>query len=132
MNQQALFHEDVYEALRVDVSAIGGAKRVGSMLWPEKTADKAGEHLNNCLNTARPEKLDPEQVILIKREAKKVGSFAAVFFECGEVGLSHPTPIEPEDEHAILQREFITATKHMDTIMKRFERLQGGDVQAIR
>lgn len=53
MNQQPLFCEDIFEALRVDVMALGGAKKVGCLLWPELSADKAGEMLNNCLNRTR-------------------------------------------------------------------------------
>lgn len=69
MQQDSLFHEDIYDALGTDIKHIGGAKKVGVMLWPEKSADKAGENLNNCLNRTRPEKLDPEQIMFIVREA---------------------------------------------------------------
>lgn len=123
MEQVKLFHEDLWEALKTDVQALGGAKKVGHMFWPEKPVDKAGEHLNNCLNVTRNEKLDGEQILLIIREAKKVGSFATMHFQCQEAGFSEPLPIEPEDERARLQREYIEATKAMGRIAERMERL---------
>jgi len=124
MTQQALFYEDVYEALRVDIMALGGSKKVGSMLWPEKSIDKAAELLNNCLNRDRPEKFDLEQTLLIKRAAKEVGSYATLFFECDDAGFTRPHPIEPEDEAAKLQREFIGSVKRMEQLATRIEKLQ--------
>lgn len=123
MQQNKLFHEDIYEAMKTDVQASGGAKKVGCALFPEKAADKAGELLNNCLNADRPEKLSVEQIILLKKIAKQHGSFATVFFECDEIGLSHPTPIEPEDEKARLQREFIASVQMLEKIRGRMQAL---------
>lgn len=125
--QQKLFEESLESAIKTDIAALGGAKVVGCRLWPEMDdrPDAAAIKLANCLNVDRKEKLDPKQVLWIKREAKKVGSFATVFYEMDDIGMSRPTPIEPEDEKAKLQREFITATQHMDQIMKRMERIQG-------
>ena len=122
MQQNSLFHEDIYEALRTDVMASGGFKKVGSLLFPEKPADKAGELLSTCLNTARPEKLDPQQVTMIKKLAKGSGSFATVFFECDDIGLSHPTPIEPEDEKARLQRAYIESVKALSALASKLEK----------
>lgn len=131
MQQEALFHEDIYEALRTDILALGGFKKVGAMLWPEKTADKAGENLNNCLNRTRPEKLDGEQVLLIKRSAKQVGSFATVMFEMDDIGMTRPTPIEPEDEMAALQRQFIESQKSMSLMLKRMESLSQTKIRSV-
>ncbi len=122
MQQNSLFHEDIYEALRTDVMASGGFKKVGSLLFPEKSADKAGELLSTCLNTTRPEKLDPQQVVMIKKLAKAQGSFAAVFYECDDIGLSHPTTIEPEDEKARLQREYIESVKALSALASKLEK----------
>lgn len=43
MNQQKLWHEDIYDALRASVDALGGTKRVGHALWPAKTIEEAGK-----------------------------------------------------------------------------------------
>lgn len=123
MQQAALFHEDIYEALRVDVMALGGAKRVGQMLWPEKSPDKAGENLNNCLSRQRPEKLDIEQIMLIARMAKENGSYATTMFFCADTGFTQPQPIEPEDERATLQRAFIQSVEDQRRMLDRMERI---------
>jgi hypothetical protein len=124
VDQQALFYEDIYEALRTDIMALGGSKKVAHMLWPEKTVDKAAELLSNCLNRDRAEKLSLEQALLIKRAAKEVGSYAAHYLECDDIGFTRGHPIEPEDEAAKLQREFIEAAKRMEQMTARIERLQ--------
>lgn len=122
--QIALFHEDIYSALATDVAASGGPKKIGAMLWPELSPDKAGERLNACLNRDRREVLNPEQVQLIKRVAKEHGSYAAVFQESDATGFSRPTPIEPEDEKAMLQRQFIESQKLMSALLVRMEQIQ--------
>lgn len=123
MNQRALFHEDVYEALRTDVMACGGTKSVGNALRPKLAVSAAGEWLNNCLNRARAEKLDAEDILFIKRLAKQNGSFATVFFEMDDIGMSHPISIEPEDEKARLRREFIKAQESMQAMLVQLQRL---------
>lgn len=111
-NQQpALFCESLSEALKEAVKALGGAKKVGEKLKPEMLADAAGRWVSDCLNPDRREKLDPEQVFWILREARKVGCHIAMHFICEGAGYAKPMPIEPEDERARLMREFIEATK---------------------
>ena len=120
-NQPMLWHEDIYEALSTDIQAMGGNKIVGSKFWPEKSPDKAGEHLANCLNRTRNEKLDPEQVIYIIKEARKVNSFSSIWFTADEGSFEKPQPIEPEDEVAKLQREFVEMGKAMQKIASQIE-----------
>lgn len=123
MNQGALFHEDIYSAYRTDVQAAGGFKAMGSKLKPSLKPDKAGEWLSQCLTADRPEKLSLEDQIFIKAEARKHNSFAALTFEMQELCMSMPTPIEPEDERARLQRDFIAAVGQLETIKKQLGRL---------
>jgi hypothetical protein len=122
MDQPALFHETFAEALADCVRALGGNKTVGAMLWPEKTIDEARRLLLDSLNPDRPNKLAPEQVLLILREARKVNCHAAIAYINRECGYADPQPIEPEDERAALQREYIAAVKTLTTISTRFER----------
>lgn len=123
MEQEPLFFEDIYDAYRHAVQRLGGAKTVGSSLFPEKSPDKAGEHLLNCLNRDRAEKLDLEQLLWIKREGRKAGCHVITAFENAEAGYAPPQPIEPEDEKAELQRRFIRAAGDVSRILKRFEEL---------
>jgi hypothetical protein len=120
--QQTLFYDDIYEALLTDVMALGGSKTVGLMLWPEKK-EKAGDYLKTCLNRDRAEKLSIDQIMLIVRRAKEVGSYATATFFCDETGFAAPQPIEPEDERATLQRAFIQSVEHQRQMLERMERL---------
>jgi len=122
MEQLALYHEDIYEAIRTAVQALGGAKKVGSMLWPDKSPDKAGELLNNCLNTTRNEKLDPEQVVYLIAQSQKVGMHSIIDFIGSNCNYKF-SPIEPEDEKAELMKKFIQATQWQKEIAKKMESL---------
>ena len=101
----------------------GGAKRIGSMLWPELTTDAAQRKLLDCLNPERPAKLDPEQVLFLMRHARGLGDQTAIEFLCKELHYSVPQPIEPRDEKADLQRKFIEATEKLAKMAAQIQRL---------
>lgn len=122
MDQPALFHESLHDALRDCVRALGEAKAVGHAMRPEKSMDDARTWLLNCLNPERPEKFDPEQILWLLREARKVGCHAAMAYIARECGYADPQPIEPEDERAALQREFIETGKALKSLLARMER----------
>lgn len=121
--QTPLFHEDIYAAIQTVVMALGGSKKVGTGLWPDKPADKAGELLNNCLNRTRPEKLDPEQVLFIAREGRKTGCHAIADYSAADTGYRF-MPIEPEDEKAELERQVVNASRLLHDVIGRLERLR--------
>jgi hypothetical protein len=122
MNQQHLFCEDIYEALRNIGQAYGKPKAIGALLWPEMNPDKAGERWANCLNRTRAEKLDPEQVLLILKLGRQVGCHVGIDYIARECNYKWET-IEPEDERAKLMREFNESVKLQDRIVKRLESL---------
>lgn len=124
MNQPALFHEDAFDALRADIQALGGFKKVGVALRAELAADKAGEWLADCLNRTRAYKLDVEQVQWIKREARKVGSFCYATWSLRDAGFADPQPVEPEDERAKLMREFNARSAQMMQLLTRIEAMR--------
>lgn len=123
MNQVTLWHEDIYEALGTDVQAAGGNKTVGHVLWPEKSPCKAADHLSNCLNRTRNEKLDPEQVILVIGLARKAGASCTMNFICTAADFEQPVPVEPEDEMARLQRDTIEMGKTLQATLTRLEEI---------
>jgi hypothetical protein len=123
MNQESLFHEDIWQALRDCVSALGGSKKVGVILRPELDAQTAGRWLLDCLNPERNDKLCLEQFLLILREARKVGCHAGMTFVTRDAGYSDPQPIEPEDARAALQREFNESVKRLENMAQRMARL---------
>lgn len=122
MNQPALFHESINDALRELVASMGGTKLVGSRLRPELPADHAGRWLNDCLNESRREHLTPEQVMWLLREGRKVGVHSAISWITEDCGYSVPIPVDPEDERAKLQREYIEAAKSMARLADKIER----------
>lgn len=123
MDQEPLFFEDVYDALRHAVHRLGGSKAVGHSLFPEKSPDKAAEYLLACLNRDRAEKLSMEHFLFIRREARRVGCHVIAAFENQDGGYAAPQPIEPQDEAAELQRQFIEAVKASERIAQRLGQL---------
>lgn len=120
MEQISLIHEDIYEALRTCIQAIGGAKKVGVELWPELSADKAGNRLNDSLNRSRREQLNAEQIIWILARARQANCHAGMSFIAEECGYKYE-PIEPENEQAKLMREFIEMSRRMEQISAQMQ-----------
>lgn len=121
--QRSLFHESLNDALRELVRALGGTKRVGAQMRPEKSADDAGRWLSDCLNPDRRERLDPEHLLWLIKQGRTAGCHALIDFLCDAGGYQQPDPIEPQDEVAELQRQYIDAAKSMQRMAERIERL---------
>lgn len=128
---EPLFFEDIEDALRYVVQCMGGAKVVGAKVRPEMDPDKAGRWLADCLNDLRREHLAPQQVLMVLRMARQAGIHAAMRHINGECGYADPTPIEPEDEIARLQREYVEATKTLGALVTRIESAQS-QIQSLR
>ncbi|NNM70189.1 MAG: hypothetical protein HKM00_09560 [Gallionella sp.] len=120
--QYDLIHESINDALREVVQALGGTKKVGMMMRPEKTIDDAARWLSDCLNQERREKLDPEQVLWLLREAQKIGCHGAMNFIGNEAGYA-VSVIEPLDEMAQLKRQIIDSTQLLSRMAERIELL---------
>lgn len=123
MDQEPLFIEDIYDAMRHAVQRLGGAKKVGVQIWPEKSSDKAGDQLLACLNRDRAEKLSVEQFLWLRREARKIGCHVIAAFENQDGGYAPPQPVDPENESAELMRKFIESVKVQERIAARLEQL---------
>lgn len=121
MEQTSLFYDDINDALRTAVKALGGTKAVAVKLWPEKTISDAQSYLNDCLNTSRSAHLFPEQVLLILRWAKEKNCHDAINYICMQAGYAPPLPLDPEDELAKLQREYIAAVNLLASIAPKIE-----------
>lgn len=103
--------EDIYEALREAVRALGGAKAVGHRLRPEKAINGVERWLLDCLNPDRAEKLDPEQVVLIARWSCEVGHHGLIAFMCGSAGYTQPQPRAFADQLVQAQQRAIAAQR---------------------
>ena len=81
--------EDIYEALKATVAALGGTKQVASRMRPTLEPLKARSWLLNCLNHDHPMKFDPEEVQWIWRAGCDVG------FHDGKHWADHDAHYEP-------------------------------------
>lgn len=90
-------------------------------LQPRSRLKRAPRWLLACLNPVRDEKLSWQQAFMVMRRAKDVGVHVAMAYIAQTVGYAEPQPIEPEDEKAALQREFIQAGKTMQALFARME-----------
>lgn len=124
-SQPSLFCESLADAIREAVRACGGSKVVGAQLWPEKAPEAAGRLLQDCLNDHRPEKLSPEQVMLVMRLARGRDCHAVMLYLARECGYTDPSPLDPETELAKSNREVAEALARATAAMERHERLFG-------
>lgn len=114
--------ESTTEALIACVKAAGGSKQVGGKVFPEKTVEQAQRHLLNCMNEDRPERLTPDQVLLVAKLARDVGCHAYAEHVADTLGYSEPQPINPKDELAELLREYLETKKTEGDKAARIER----------
>lgn len=130
MMQDALFHETVADALRAIVERAGGAKAIGCRLRPSKAPDEAGRWVLDCLNANRAERFGPDDVVHLLRIGHEIGFHGAMAYIAQECGY-RAEPVEPQDEQAKLQREFIESVKAQAKILARMERLSPSAVRAV-
>lgn len=122
MEQQAkLFHESIYDALGTLINALGGPKRVGPMLWPEKLLDASSQLARDCVNPSRKERFDPEQTLLLLKKGREIGCHDAVNYICEAAGYTAPDPVEPETELAKLLREYLELKRREGQLEPKIE-----------
>lgn len=130
--QFELVIEDINAAMREIVRALGGAEAVGIRLHPEKTPTAAAQVVNDCLNPDRRARFNPEQVWLLFVWARQAGFHSAKRWFDEATGYTPGEPVEPEDERARVQREFIAAKKEMALMLARLERLDSAPATKVR
>lgn len=104
MAQQSLWYDTVYDALRADIDAAGGNKAVAKALWPTVDVVTGANKLANATNPNQAQKLDPAEVLAIKRLALDSGSTATINFESQQFGFRIEW-LDPLDEQQELDRE---------------------------
>lgn len=119
--QTELFHEDFYEALRGLVSALGGAKFVGTRLFADLPPDAAARRLFDCLNIDRPQNFTPTQVLMLLKMGRETAQHGAMNFLAEECGYARPSPVEPDTIRAELQRQFNAKVTELGLLAKRLE-----------
>ncbi|MES2319974.1 MAG: hypothetical protein V4631_21040 [Pseudomonadota bacterium] len=130
--QQPYCHiESINDALAAAVRALGGPKKVGATLKPEKTIHEAACWVTDCLNPDRAAEFHPSHVQFLLREACKVDFHESMNFMCGDAGYRNPAPIDPEDEKSRLMREFIDATERNERLVEQIKHLNIGGIRAV-
>lgn len=119
------FYEGPEDALRAAMQALGGAKVVGPMIWPDKTVIVAAQRLLDCTNAARNEKLEISQIMLILRKARDAGFHAPFYWFCGELGYD-AKPITKADEVDRLAVVVEQSSKTLSAAVAALERIQRG------
>lgn len=130
MDQVPMFFEKVEDALGFIISALGGAKVVGAKLRPDLPADAAGRCLLDCLNTDRPAFLHPGHITVLLRMAREAGVHNAMDWICDHAGYAKPQPVEPQDEQALLMRQFVQSVELQRSIASRLEQMTGQSLEA--
>lgn len=124
-NSLPLFLEDIYEALKAAVSQLGGAKEVASRLWPHKPLEQARKELLDALNRDNPRKLDPEETVALLRMAREKGYHGAKHWLDTTLGYAPSTPVEPEDELAMMLREYLDIQRRGENLKPRIDEAIG-------
>jgi len=122
--QLSLHHETINDALRDVIIAAGGNKAVGARLFPDLPVEHAAGKVRDCLNHDRRERFTPDQVCYILRLGHQVVCHAAMAYLAHSSGYASPVPVEPEDEVARLQREFVEASRGLMTMAAKIDALQ--------
>lgn len=130
MQSELPFYEGPEDALRAAVQALGGAKRVGTMLWPDKGVDAASRLLLDCINPSRAEKLEATQIIRVFALAKEAGCHGPFAWFAGEVGYD-VKPITKAEEVDRLTTVVEQSTKTLAAALTALERIQTGNVMQI-
>lgn len=92
------------------------------MMRKDRSVDELSRWVSDCLNNERRERFDPDQVLWLLREGRRIGCHGAMQYIARDAGYV-ATPIEPEDEKAKLQRQFIEAASLLPHLAARIEAL---------
>jgi hypothetical protein len=132
VNQTALFHDTIYDALGADIAAAGGFKVVAGKLWPAENPSTSATKLRNAINPDQAQKLCADEILQIKRLAQEAGSSATVQYEAAQLGYVC-TWVAPEDELERIERENNDLLKAIAKRMERAEQLRAKtQLKAVR
>lgn len=135
MNQSALpMFADWNDALTAVVHALGGFKRVGVSLRPElgTRPESAAQWLRDCLNPEKRDRLNPDQLILLLRQACEANFHAAKFWLDSELGYQQGAPLAPRDEMAELIRRQETILAEFKYTAERMQRLTQSPLASVK
>lgn len=124
MQAEMPFYENPESALRACVEALGGAKKVGAALFPDKKIEDARNYLLACVNENRTEKLGYGQILWIFREAKRIGFHAGYDYWSGEAEYESK-PVSQAEEIDRLTITIEQSSKTLAAALATLERIKG-------
>ncbi|MBS0427590.1 MAG: hypothetical protein JSR41_09925 [Proteobacteria bacterium] len=128
----ALFFEDDLDALAATIRELGGNKKVGHALWPDKKIDTAGRLLSDCCNAGRSERLSLSQVLFIMKLARDADVHILAEYLMGEAGYARPVPLNPEAEAARLLNGLEGIVNQADRLVDKLARIKSAATQPLR
>lgn len=120
--QAELFHDTVLDACGSVVNSIGGVKRAACLLWPNDPMVRAEQRLRECLNGDRPQRFSPDELMRLMRLGREAGDHSIMNYLAAELGYNHPTPIDPDDQRAERERQFLAGLQRLEQLAKRLQR----------
>jgi len=129
--QIPLFFDRVEGALEHLINVCGGRKKFAAEMWANMPARDAHNRLDACLNSERREKFSLHELILMLKRGRQVDCHIVMQFLAAECGY-RAEPIEPENERARLQREFVESVKRLDAIRESLARIEPTQVRAVK
>ena len=123
-HQTPLFYESIHDAVREVVRVLGGAKAVGHMLWPGKSMQDAQTRLLNCLDHNRPDKLGPEELMVLLRKGREAECHVLMRYLNQECGYDEPRPLDPKEERDKAVEAVQSATEALTRALALLERAQ--------
>ena len=117
------FFDSPEDALKAVIQQLGGIKRVGPLLFPDKSVDAAARYMLDCVNHDRPEKLAISQIMMLLRLAHAAGYHTAYAWLSGEIGYDIK-PITKAEEVDRLTSVVEQSTKTLTMALATLERLQ--------
>lgn len=131
-NSLPLFMEDIYDALKAAIQAMGGAKVVAGRLWPNKPLEQARKELLDALNRDNPRKLDAEEVLSLLRMARQSGFHQAKHWIDSEIGYEPSMPADPAVQRDRLADEMARAADTFASLQRAVERIHAPVIVARR
>lgn len=125
MQTDLLFYESPEDALRAAIQALGGTKKVGPMLWPDKGVDNSSRLLLDCINSGRAEKLEITQIMRVFALAKEAGCHGPFAWFAGEIGYD-AKPVARADEVDRLTTVIEQSSKTLAAAIATLERVKNG------
>lgn len=124
MEQIELMHESIEDAVRDVARACGGTKALAQHLFcPSHSAQSAHARFLDCLNSERPAKFSPSELIAIGRIGREQGCDAVARFLCAEMGYQQPVALHANEIADELRTRIADGLTFIKANMARLERL---------